>query len=152
MAKLQLAVGAFGEEVKKLHRKLIKHGLAIPSNQVDRAFFGPATRYAILEWQRSHGLPATGIVDERTDATFEVPPQSPPLQQSPGPVDAARVTRTAPTDIFAREISQSFAQARDAASKRSDARCDRQRDRRTRAVPISIANRLARLLDVLFDA
>jgi glycosidase len=120
MAKLELAVGMFGEEVRRLHRELIEHGLAIPSNEVDRAFFGPATRYAILEWQQSHGLPATGIVDEQTNATLEVPPQSLPLQpQSPGPLDAARtaVTRSAPTDIFDREISRSFAQARDAANK-----------------------------------
>src|ERR1700737_3423598 len=122
MGKLPLAVGSFDEEVRNLHRKLIKHGLGIPSSEVDRAFFGPATRYAILEWQRNHGLPATGIVDERTDATLEAPPQSPPVQpRSPGP--AAPLGTTAPDaaakDIFASDISKTFAQARAAASKRA---------------------------------
>jgi glycosidase len=122
MAKLQLAVGALGEEVKNLHRRLTAIGLNIPPSEIDRAFFGPATRYAVLEWQQKLGLPVTGIVDERTSASLDAAPQSDSLvPQSPGPVDAPRstVSRTAPTDIFAREISQSFAQARDAASKRT---------------------------------
>jgi|SRR5271166_5778910 len=75
MAKLRLAVGSFGELVKKLHRKLIEHGVEIPSSEVDRAFFGPATRYAVIQWQRNHGLPASGIVDERTNATLETAPK-----------------------------------------------------------------------------
>lgn len=122
MAKLPLAVGSFGEEVRNLHRELIKHGLGIPPSEVDRAFFGPATRYAVLEWQRKHGLPATGIVDERTNATLEAAAQSDPFQpQSPGPVSPPGTAspRTAPTEIFAREIAQASAQARDAASKRT---------------------------------
>jgi peptidoglycan hydrolase-like protein with peptidoglycan-binding domain len=75
MAKLQLAVGSFGEEVKKLHRKLIEEGLEIRSSEVARAFFGPGTRYAVIQWQRNHGLPASGIVDERTNATLETAPK-----------------------------------------------------------------------------
>jgi glycosidase len=122
MAKLQLAVGLFGEEVQNLHRKLINQGLGIPPSEVDRAFFGPATRYAVMQWQRTHGLPVTGIVDERTNAALEAAPQSGSLQpQSPSP--AAPPTTAAPgaaaTDIFAREIRQTFAQAREAAAKRT---------------------------------
>jgi Putative peptidoglycan binding domain len=75
MANLQLPVGSFGEEVKKLHRNLIGHGVEIPSSELNRAFFGPATRYAVIQWQRNHGLPASGIVDERTNATLETPPK-----------------------------------------------------------------------------
>ena len=75
MAKLQLAVGLFGEEVKKLHRKLIEHGLEIPSSEVARAFFGPGTRYAVIQWQRNHGLPGSGIVDEQINATLETAPK-----------------------------------------------------------------------------
>jgi peptidoglycan hydrolase-like protein with peptidoglycan-binding domain len=75
MANLQLLVGSFGEEVKRLHRKLIEQGVEIPSSELDRGFFGPATRYAVRQWQRNHGLPASGIIDERTNATLETAPK-----------------------------------------------------------------------------
>jgi glycosidase len=120
MAKLQLAVGAFGDEVKNLHRNLIRHGLGIPSSEVDRAFFGPATRDAVLKWQRNHGLPVTGIVDERTNATLEVAPRSVFFQtQNSSPVAPSRtaVPGTTLTEIFAPEISQMFTQARNAAGE-----------------------------------
>jgi glycosidase len=120
MAKLNLQAGAFGDEVKNLHRKLIKHGLAIPSSEVDRAFFGPATRDAILEWQRTHGLPVTGIVDEQTNAALETAPQPASVQpQSFGPAAPSQtaILGTAPTEIFAQEIAQQFADMREAAGK-----------------------------------
>ncbi|MGA8478466.1 MAG: alpha-amylase family glycosyl hydrolase [Chthoniobacterales bacterium] len=120
MAKLNLGVGAFGDEVKNLHRKLIRHGLRIPSSEVDRAFFGPATRNAVLEWQRNHGLPVTGIVEDQTNATLEAPPQLPASQsQDSGPIapPPLPILDTADEGIFGREIKQTFAQARDAASK-----------------------------------
>jgi glycosidase len=122
MAKPQLAVGSFDEEVKNLHRNLIEHGLEVPRSEVDRAYFGPATRYAVLEWQRKHGLPATGIVDERTHATLEAAPSSAPSQpQASDPVSSPRtvVAATRPTEIFAREIAELFARARDAARKKT---------------------------------
>src|SRR5258708_21531430 len=121
MPKLKLEVGSFGEEVKDLHRNLTKHGFAIPSGEVNRAFFGPFTRDAVIQWQRNHGFPVSGIVDERTNARLEAAPQSvsfqppsyspiaPPLPAAPG---------AAPTGIFAREIREIFAQARDAPGKR----------------------------------
>ena len=76
MGKSKLEVGAFGEEVKELHRNLAKHRFTLPSSELERGFFGPGTRYAIMHWQRSHGLSATGIVDERTSATLEAAPES----------------------------------------------------------------------------
>jgi glycosidase len=118
MAKLNLEVGAFGDEVKNLHRKLIRHGLRIPSSELDRAFFGPATRNAVLEWQRNHSLPVTGIVDEITNAALETAPQPASVQpQSSGLVGPPPAIDTADEGIFGREIKQTFAQARDAASK-----------------------------------
>ena len=111
MAKLQLAVGSFGEEVKDLHRKLVKHGLAIPSSEVDRVFFGPGHAYAVLEWQRKHRLAVTGIVDERTNATLETAPQPASVQtQGPGPVaPPPAALDTADEGIFGREFKQTFA-------------------------------------------
>ena len=111
MAKLQLAVGSFAEEVKDLHRKLIEHGLVLPRSEVDRAFFGPATRYAVLEWQRKHRLAVTGIVDEHTNATLETAPQ-PASVQTQGLGVVARppaALDTADEGIFGREFKQTFA-------------------------------------------
>jgi glycosidase len=119
MAKLNLKVGAFGEQVKNLHRNLSKHGLRIPSSEVSRTFFGPGTRDAVVRWQRAHGLPVTGIVDEVTNATLETAPQPASIQpQGPGPVAPPPAALDTPDEgIFAREIRQTFARARDAASK-----------------------------------
>ena len=118
MAKLQLAVGSFAEGVKDLHRKLIEHGLAVPPSEVDRAFFGPGTRYAVLEWQRKHGLPVSGIADERTKATLETAPQPVSVQtQGRGivaPPPAA--LDTAAEGIFGHEIKQTFAVRTDEAN------------------------------------
>jgi glycosidase len=117
MAKRQLSVGAFGDEVKNLHRNLLKNGLAIPSGEVDRGFFGPGTRDAVIQWQRTHSVPATGIVDERTGATLEAAPESGSVQpQSSAPVGPPR-TMSPEEGIFAREISKTLAQARDAAGE-----------------------------------
>jgi glycosidase len=142
MAKLNLEVGAFGGEVENLHRNLAKHGSVIPSSEVSRSFFGPGTRDAVIRWQRNYGLPVTGIVDERSNAALEAAQRPGPIKPagtgpSPGLGTAARsvslplqgsgpavplrtaVPPTGPSDIFASEISQAFAQARDAASTRT---------------------------------
>jgi glycosidase len=135
-----LKVGSFGDEVRNLHRRLARHGLEIPSSEIDRGFFGPGTRNAVAQWQRNHGLPATGMADERTNVTLDAAPDSSPFQPpktvpSPGMGAAVRSAspspkgsapgvppRTAmpqagPIDIFGREIADMFAQARAAASE-----------------------------------
>jgi glycosidase len=122
MPKLKLEVGSLGEEVKNLHRNLAKQGFAIPSSELNRAFFGPLTRDAVMQWQRTQGLPVTGIVDERTNAALEAAPQSASFRlQGSGPVASPLTAApgTPPKGIFAREISEMFAQVRDAAGKRT---------------------------------
>ena len=52
-----------GDDVKLLHEELGKLGFSIN----DRVgFFGRATRKAVLEFQKNHQMPATGVVDQRT--------------------------------------------------------------------------------------
>ena len=118
MPKLKLEVGSFGEDVKNLHRKLAKQGFAIPSSEVDRAFFGPGTRDAVFQWQRGHGLPGTGIVDERRRARSGASIRFHPTTRL-GPIAPPRTAvRDGPSNgIFTREISEAFAQARDAAGQ-----------------------------------
>src|SRR5271157_3423981 len=134
MGNLKLEVGSFGDEVRDLHRKLAKHGFDIPQSEVERTFFGPGTRNAVVQWQRNHGLPVTGIVDERTNANLDAAPDSSPVQASKTGLSSgvgslsprasavvalpgAAESRARPTEIFSREIADMFAQARAAASK-----------------------------------
>ncbi len=122
MPNLQLTIGSFGEEVRKLHQKLIKRGLEIPSSELDRTFFGPATRHVVLGWQRENGLPTTGIVDEQIAVMLELTFRSDPSRgASSGAVSSAETTAPgiAPRDIFAREVTETFALARAAAKQKA---------------------------------
>jgi hypothetical protein len=74
MPELKLSVGMYGDKVKLLHSKLRHHGFDIPAAEVDRRFFGPATREAVRECQEEHGLPATGVVDKSTAAALGTAP------------------------------------------------------------------------------
>ncbi len=48
------------------HDLLRQQGQQLPAAEVDRKFFGPATRQAIQQLQSQTGLPVTGEVDDRT--------------------------------------------------------------------------------------
>lgn len=63
MASKKLNVGDFGDEVARLHEDLKKGGIDVPASETKRKFFGPATREAISELQKKHGLNPTGQVD-----------------------------------------------------------------------------------------
>lgn len=88
----KLTVGAFGDDVRLLHSRLRAIGIDIPENEVERGFFGPATRLALLRCQAEGGLECSGDLDEksaaalaRTAATSAVPPVergSPPASQT----------------------------------------------------------------------
>src|SRR5262245_1862556 len=52
-----------GSDVKLLQDELHQLGVSIGDRE---GFFGKATRQAVLEFQRSHALQATGVVDEAT--------------------------------------------------------------------------------------
>src|ERR1700737_1756231 len=71
MKNPSITVGAIGEEVTELHRKLLGRGFSIPNSEVERTFFGPATREALREFQRKQGLKITGMLDEATNAAIE---------------------------------------------------------------------------------
>jgi peptidoglycan hydrolase-like protein with peptidoglycan-binding domain len=89
-----LSVGMYGEEVKLLHGNLRQLGFDIPTAEVDRELFGPATREAVQECQEQLGLPATGVVDERTRAAIKeavaAKPAS-PAASTPSPPVAAEL-------------------------------------------------------------
>src|SRR5687768_12035951 len=72
MNPIRLDVGEFGEGVAELHSKLLRHGYQIPATELERKFFGPATREAVRACQNEHGLPDTGTVDTATVRVLEV--------------------------------------------------------------------------------
>src|SRR5271166_4905363 len=71
MKNPNLPVGASGDEVADLHRKLLALGFSISASELDRKFFGPATREVARECQRESSLKVTGLVDEKTEAAIE---------------------------------------------------------------------------------
>ena len=76
MAQSKLTIGAFGDEVRSLHSRLRAVGVEVAENELERGFFGPATRTAVLKCQADRGLDGTGEFDEKTAAALE---RAPPM-------------------------------------------------------------------------
>jgi peptidoglycan hydrolase-like protein with peptidoglycan-binding domain len=85
MPTIPLSLGSYGAAVARLQEFLCQQGVNLPASEVDRAFFGPATRHAVWEFQKKAGLPVTGLVDERTYSLTitESPTSRSILQQIP---------------------------------------------------------------------
>src|SRR3954453_1979494 len=73
-----LRLGAFGGQMPELHAGLTKQGFDIPSSEVQRAFFGPATHRAVVAAQSAAGLTSTGVVDPATAEILGLAPGRPP--------------------------------------------------------------------------
>ena len=54
-----------GEDVKKVQEALIKKGYSVGSSGIDGSY-GPATKKAVISFQKANGLTADGIVGEKT--------------------------------------------------------------------------------------
>src|SRR5262245_22229672 len=78
MAAASLHLGAFGDDVARLHQALSQRGCAVSSDEVKRRFFGPATRAALIEFQKKQRLDATGTFDAKTAAALAAPPPPDP--------------------------------------------------------------------------
>lgn len=63
-----LTVGSQGADVRALQQALLDAGIAVRGGA--DGVFGPGTRQAVLDFQESQGLPATGEVDEATAAAL----------------------------------------------------------------------------------
>ncbi len=64
-----LSIEMHGDDVKLLQNELLQLKFKILDDELQRTFFGPSTRQAVLIFQRQHlpqGLEITGVVDEAT--------------------------------------------------------------------------------------
>ena len=66
MPKTPLTVGAIGDDVARLHRLLRLQAYQLPASELERQFFGPATRQAVRQIQQARGLAVTGDADIAT--------------------------------------------------------------------------------------
>jgi hypothetical protein len=68
----KLSQGIQGDEVKLLHTELLLLGHKIADAEVAKSFFGETTLQAVLDFQKSHGLTADGIVGVNTATALSV--------------------------------------------------------------------------------
>jgi hypothetical protein len=73
----KLSTGAVGAEVARLHELLHRLNFEVPAAEVQRRFFGPGTRAAMLACQRKHRLACSGEVDGPTAALLNTNPPPP---------------------------------------------------------------------------
>jgi peptidoglycan hydrolase-like protein with peptidoglycan-binding domain len=84
MPNAPLSVGAYSDDVSRLQSSLIQQGFKLPTSEVNRRFFGPATRQAVQQFQKSQGLPVTGAVDAATAAALAAGASGSAMQQTGG--------------------------------------------------------------------
>jgi hypothetical protein len=85
-----LHLGAFGDDVARLHQALAQRGFAVSREEAGRRFFGPATRDALLDFQKRQRLEATGTLDAKTAAALAAPvPPGVATLRAAGPLPTA---------------------------------------------------------------
>lgn len=94
-----------GEDVRQVQQALGRWG----ANVIADGAFGPATRQAVEQFQRSQGLIADGIVGPQTWAFLQRQPQ-PPLP-SPAQTQLLRLTKPFTTGDEVRSLQQALARA-----------------------------------------
>jgi len=70
----KLSIGDFGDDVARLHERLALHGVEISAEESKRRFFGPSTREAVGEFQKTQGIDPTCEVCMATAAKLETLP------------------------------------------------------------------------------
>ncbi len=71
MSDKPLTLGMVGEKVAALHQALTEQGFSIPEAETKKQFFGPATRMAVGEFQKVHGIDPSCEVCMATAAKLE---------------------------------------------------------------------------------
>src|SRR3954468_9307451 len=81
MKPARLRVGDSGELVASLHQRLKSLGFKISQAEIERRFFGPATRQAVRSWQIEKELAPYGVVDLGSELWVSEPNASLDRQQ-----------------------------------------------------------------------
>ena len=76
MSSGMLAVGDFGDDVGRLHDRLSRLGVKVSVEERKRRFFGPSTREAVGELQKTHGIDPSCEVCTETAALLGIQPGS----------------------------------------------------------------------------
>jgi peptidoglycan hydrolase-like protein with peptidoglycan-binding domain len=89
MPNAPLKVGAYGADVVGLQDSLRQLGFSVSASEMSRAFFGPATRQAVQQFQKDYQLANTGEFDQITEAALSAAAAAlkpvPPPKATPGP-------------------------------------------------------------------
>jgi hypothetical protein len=105
MANPPLLVGAYGDDVARLHRLLRQQGYQLPASEVDRNYFGAATRQAVLEFQQRNGLEINGIIDEHTAAAIDSAVGTKTAQKPQYPFTKAATAKASPVTLESSALS-----------------------------------------------
>ncbi|MCI0723916.1 MAG: peptidoglycan-binding protein, partial [Acidobacteria bacterium] len=76
-----LSVEMQGEDIRLLQSELQQLGYNLPSKETEEALFGEATYEAVRDFQRTRGLPVTGVVDEHTARVINAAVDARPPEQ-----------------------------------------------------------------------
>jgi hypothetical protein len=101
-----LAVGRYGPQVKLIQNQLALQGYSLSPSELQRSFFGPTTRAALIQWQLENGLPGTGVLDDRTISQLAVSgvvPLSPISKAQSG--NGARTVANGSRTVTARSVT-----------------------------------------------
>ena len=93
MPNAPLKVGAYGADVASLQDTLQQLGFSLSASEMSRAFYGPATRQAVQQFQKDYQLANTGEFDQNTAAALSVAAVSlkpgPHPKAAPGPLEGS---------------------------------------------------------------
>jgi peptidoglycan hydrolase-like protein with peptidoglycan-binding domain len=105
MPNAPLAIGALGESVASLQDALTQKGFQLPASELNRRYFGPATRRAIQQLQQQNGLPVTGTLDDRTASLLGLSgSMSPAAAAAANPVSPLPAVSVAPASIASQVV------------------------------------------------
>ncbi|WP_052050932.1 peptidoglycan-binding protein [Leptolyngbya sp. KIOST-1] len=97
-----------GEDVRQVQQALVRWGATITAD----GLFGPATRQAVEQFQRSQGLVTDGIVGPQTWALLQRQPTPPPPPVTPPPQNRVlRLTNPFTTGEDVRTLQQAIARS-----------------------------------------